>query len=365
MKILLVITNSDLAGAPVHLRGLAKSLVDRGHDIRVVFGQYGPVADELGQLGIDIDIVPGLQSKITPFKDLFIIYTLRKIIKRYKPDIVHCHSTKAGLVSRLSSTFLSCKIVYTIHGWGFGSGRNLFRSIMIFLIELFLTKLTTHYIAVSDFDRRLGLKFLALKNKKITTIYNGVKYKSTHTNKDGKISVIMVARNDPQKDYLTFFKTVANINIDNIFVVGRGTDTEAFKRLARDTVGDNYDKIRFMGEQSDIISLLAMSSVFILCSNFEGLPISIIEAMSVGLPIVASDVGGVSELVDHEENGFLCARGDYKCMHHYVNKILLDENLRSSLGHQSSINFHRSFDHEKMVDQTLLVYQLALAEINC
>ena len=135
MKILLVVTNADLAGAPRHVLELCKLLSTKNNYIEVVFGEYGPVQQEILSYGIKTHIINTLRSNINPFQDILSIYKLWKIVCHYKPDLIHCHSTKAGFVARIVSSIQQIPVIYTVHGWGFGAGRKTIISIFVFLCE--------------------------------------------------------------------------------------------------------------------------------------------------------------------------------------------------------------------------------------
>jgi glycosyltransferase involved in cell wall biosynthesis len=153
----------------------------------------------------------------------------------------------------------------------------------------------------------------------------------------------MVARRSKQKDYRTFFKALALVNVDCVSIVGDGTADNDFINEARMLAGLNFEKIEFLGVRFDVESILERSSVFVLSSHFEGLPISIIEAMSKGLPIIASSVGGVPEIVKHDINGFTFERGDFAQLAAFLNNLYYDVGKRARFGESSSRIFSELF----------------------
>ena len=359
MKVLLVVTNADLAGAPIHVLEIVKELKMLDVLTEVVFGEEGPIKKSIELKGVRTHLIPTLRSNINLFQDISSFSSLNEVIYRVKPDVVHCHSSKAGLISRLVCSRLNVPVVYTIHGWGFGPGRRRWVSLFVYLTEVFLAKKTSKFISVSEEDRRIGVECLKISPDSIVTIYNGISFKSSHSGfRPKKANLIMVARNDPQKDYPTLFKSLRTASFDKAFLIGRGTDDIDFINKARNLMPDSvFSKIEFLGIRNDIEKLLEKASFFVLATNFEGLPISIIEAMSKSLPIVASNVGGISELVTDHFNGFLINRGDSDSLSRHISLLSNDLSLRHKLGQRSMDRYELLFTSKSMVLNILKVYE--------
>jgi glycosyltransferase involved in cell wall biosynthesis len=359
LNVLLIVTNADLAGAPIHVRDLAISLKNHGHKVSVIFGEHGAIKDALDAEGIDTHVVQSMRSSINPQQDIRSFLGVKKIAELIAPDLIHAHSSKAGLIARLVGFILKVPVIYTIHGWGFGKGRRKLISSFVYFTEMVLSFFTDKFIAVSNADRHVGIRYLPIANSKISTIYNSTSFVPTplyaRQNPDG-VRLIMVARNDHPKDYATFFKAVAKSNIDSVMVVGRGTDEDSFIASARSYTGDNFHKIEFLGARSDIEELLERANLFVLSSKFEGLPISIIEAMSKGLPILASSVGGIPELVLHGVNGYLFEPGNHEVLASYINELSLDKNKIRSFGAASFERYSAEFSAESMTRKVIDAY---------
>ena len=357
MRVLIVVTNADLAGAPIHVRDLALGILEKGFAVAVVFGENGPIRSTLAEAGIETYLISTMHSNLNPFQDLLSCWSLMLISRKFLPDIIHCHSSKAGLISRVVCLFLNIPVIYTIHGWGFGEGRQKWKAKIIYFTERLMVNFTTSYIAVSEVDRYIGLNELHISKEKIITIHNGIPYPSYDLRvHPQEFTLIMVARNDPQKDYITFFKSLKTAIFERAYIIGRGTDSPKFIGLARKLAGENFQKILFLGPRDDVSKWLEKSSVFLLISNFEGLPISVIEAMSKGLPIIATDVGGVSEMVMEGCNGFLVSRGDFETISQKISLLSADRNLSISMGKNSIRNFLSSFTSKSMISKVINLY---------
>ncbi len=358
MRIMFVSTNADLAGAPLHVLSLAENLPERLFKLQLIFGENEFVSKKLISQKYDVSVINTLRS------DLNIIGTIRSMISLYKiarvkrPHVIHAHSTKAGLVARLVGLLVGIPVIYTIHGWGFGLGRKRILSFFIFQVEYLLKFTTAHYIAVSNADRNIGVNNLRIPENKITTIYNGVENRVIN-HFPPAFTITMIARNDYQKDYLTFFKAINGIDAI-IYCVGRGTDSSEFKKMAKLHAPDSFSKIIFFGPTDNIANILSKTSVFVLSSKFEGLPMTIIEAMAAGIPSVASNVGGISELIIDSKSGYLVPVGGYSLMNLRLRELANNEMLTRKMGAEARRLFERYFSKEDMISSTINVYKFLI-----
>lgn len=158
MRILYCITRSDWGGAQDHLFNLVKDQVRRRNEITVVVGQTGPLSERLATIsGVNLFIMPTLVRNIDPKKDLKTIFALRRLIKKYQPDILHLHSSKAGAVGRMAAIGMPVKVVFTAHGWAFTDGVSNLKKHLYARIERFLGRFTDVIFCVSRFDYNLAL----------------------------------------------------------------------------------------------------------------------------------------------------------------------------------------------------------------
>jgi glycosyltransferase involved in cell wall biosynthesis len=354
-KILLVSTKADLSGAPLHVLELAKGGSENGLQVTVVFGEDGVVRQHLEDLGISTHVVESIKSRINIILDLKAIFNLNRIVKQLSPDLIHAHSSKAGMIARLVAFWHSIPAGYTIHGWGFGPGRNALIAIYVRIVEWLLKSITTFYIAVSEADVRLGIDRLGIPKSKISCIHNGMPDIEPKARARPGQTVIMVARNDFPKDYACLIKAIEHIPV-TLRCVGRDTDTDRFKKMAYDAIGKSVEKIEFMGVRSDVSDLLSSSNIFVLSSRFEGLPLSIIEAMRAGLPVITSDVGGCSELVKEGINGLLVKAGDIEALRKAIGSLAADFEMQRKFGEASRAIYERKFSSARMVSDIIGVY---------
>ncbi|HDX7867527.1 TPA: glycosyltransferase, partial [Escherichia coli] len=208
------------------------------------------------------------------------------------------------------------------------------RKLFIF-IEKILSPFLDKIITVSEQDKKLALDLGVASSEKQVVIHNGmpdITIKRNDFSNSTKVRLISVARFSEQKDHETLFHALKLISTDNwtLTLVGKGPKLENIKKLASDlNIANN---ILFLGERDDVDNLLSESDVFCLITNWEGLPLSIIEAMRASLPVVATDVGGVSELVEHKKNGLLHSPKNIQELANILDTIINDSDLRYKLG---------------------------------
>ncbi|EPY7710145.1 glycosyltransferase family 4 protein [Bacillus pacificus] len=360
MKILYVITRSDWGGAQAHLFDLIREAKQKGYSCSVVVGEEGEFFNRVKELGVYPIYLKNLVHPIHPLKDFMATIKLKRIINEIKPDVIHLHSSKAGVIGRIAGAMSKVPVIFTAHGWAFSEGVSSKRKAIAIPIEKGMGYLSDNIICVSEYDKRLALQNKISTSRKLVTIYNGVKDKQIHENnsskKNGILKVIMVARFSYPKDYETLIRAVDALDIPiEVNLLGNGDLQDQMKKLANDLGVCN--KVNFLGMQRDVTKYLAESDVFILTTNYEGLPISIIEAMQQSLPIIATNVGGVGELVEHGKNGFLIAKQDVKGVVKYLEKFNEDRILAKQMGKVSRRKYEESFDLEICMEKTFEVYQ--------
>lgn len=367
MRILYVITLPDIGGAQTHLLEVACAMQKSGHDVQIVAGKYGWLTEQLAIKGIEISVIDELVREISLKKDWATVYKIRNIIKKWHPDIIHCHSSKAGIVGRIAAFMEGVPSVFTAHGWAFTEGVPFFKRVLYSVIENIMLNITSKCFCVSEYDRCLAKKWFLRDSHKIITVHNGIGDDGLQRDAivrmldNGSIlRLIMVGRFSKQKDHMLLIKSVYDINKKypgqvHLSLVGDG---DLFAAANQYVVANNLgDFIVLLGESTCVDSLLTQSDVFCLISNYEGLPISIIEAMRAGLPVIASDVGGNNELVVDGVNGYLVSRGDRKGLVQAIEKLIKDRTLITEFGKRSQEKFRMEFTFSAMMQKIESAYR--------
>ncbi|MBM3403146.1 MAG: glycosyltransferase family 4 protein [Bacteroidetes bacterium] len=361
--IVYISTNADEAGAPRHVEMLVNGF-SKKYNIMCIFGEDGPVAERIKRMAIKVAIVPQLRSAINPFKDLVALIGTIKVLRSLPVRVVHCHSAKAGLVGRLACVFLSVPCIYTVHGWGW-RGLPFYKSVLVKCAEKAFSILDgVSYIYVSKSVESESIGELRIPQSKSCVIYNGVPQAPNQEILRNlcNITIIMPARVCDAKDHVTLLKAFAKLDKRyKLILCGAGTDSHKFKETANAIACKNANRILFVGETNDIYKYYFMSDVFVLISNFEALPVSIIEAMSCGIPVIASKVGGIPEMIEDGYTGYLVPHANVEILVARI-RMLEDLNLRQSLSRNCLLSYHKKFGVDKMLKSVDNIYQSVITK---
>ena len=289
MKILQVITRTDAGGAQMVVALLANELVHKGHDVTVVAGcGDGTIWKWVDKKVKRVECL-SLCREISFFNDIKTIANLKKIHEAINPDIIHLHSSKAGFLGRL--VFPRKKTVFTVHGFDrIGLGRK--------LLEYAMQYRCSAIVGVCKNDLRNLLSAGISRN--VTYVFNGiekptgVKPDLWHIPQTYKKVILCIARLEPQKNHKLYYE-VARLLPEYAFVWIGNTMP----------VNNHPQNVFFLGTLPSASLYCQLCDVFCLPSNYEGLPMTIIEAMSYEKPVVSSNVGGISEIVRNDINGYV------------------------------------------------------------
>lgn len=358
----LICTNADTAGAPLHVLALVRHLQHK-FNFHCIFGETGAVERQLRECGVQVSVVPELRSSIKPLQDFRAWRKLRTLIKKIQPGLIHAHSSKAGMLGRLIGRHLEIPCIYTVHGWGFGEGRPRLQSFLVEQVERFLGYFcqNSRYIFVCHADQTQALQEIGVSQNRGRVVWNAVDDHGYRADPGGSQSIMMAARVAFAKDHATLLRAFSRAEFGHLLLAGEGTDSPDFKRKIIDEAPRRSKAITPLGRRDDIAQLMGTSGVFALCSRYEGLPLSIVEAMCAGLPIIATDVGGNPELVEHGTNGLLVPVGDVDGWQSAID-AMVDPGVRTRMGLESRSRYERNFTPETMVSAVAEEYELALGE---
>jgi len=362
IKILYIVTKADLGGVSKYLLEITKGLPQNTKPYYIMSSE-GYLSEELEKLGItkeQIFFVPMTNSIIDVKTHITSLKQTLKIINLIKPDIIHCNSTTGGIVGRISGFLSKTPVVFTVHGWAFTNGIRLWKRVFYKILESFLAFFTEKIICVSEFDRQIGIKTMPFFRNKMVTIHNGIsdipdKYKKTDFSKD-ELKIVMISRFCPQKDPYTLIFAVHELNKEKynikLDLFGYGEDLNKVLKCIQNQRDNN---IQYKGEIKDVVPVIKNYDLYALISNWEGLPIGIIEAMNVGLPILVSDVGGNKECVNN--NGYLVKRQDIMDCRKKIKTLWDNKENLSTIGQNSRKLYEEEFSARKMIKETMQIYE--------
>lgn len=355
-----IVTRADpIGGAQIHVRDLSAALQARGHSVTVITSGGGPLIDDLRTQGTPTRVLEHLTMPIAPVSDLRALGEIRRVLTELRPDLIGAHSSKAGTLARLAARALGIPVVFTAHGWAFTPGIPRARAAVYRQIERLVGPFASRIITVSEFDRQLALEARVAPADRVVTVHNGMPDVPLHRRADpGRTlpRLVMVARFGQQKDHPTLLRALAGLQ-DHAWELDLVGDGPLMGEMASLTGALGLgDRVRFLGQRTDVDRLLAEAQVCLLVTNWEGFPLSILEAMRAGLPVVASAVGGIAESVREGETGYLVPRGDVELLRERIGRLLTSPELRARLGADGRARFERHFTLEHSVTKTLAVY---------
>jgi glycosyltransferase involved in cell wall biosynthesis len=359
-RLLYLITKGEFGGAQTHVRDLIEGFAPH-YDVHLATGLDGPLVDAARAAGAQTHLLSHLVRSINPFADSRSVRECVALIRAVKPDLIHAHSSKAGIVGRCAARICGVPAIFTAHGWGFSPGSPSGRAAIALLGERMAAPLAQKIICVSENDRQLALKRRLAPEARLATIRCALSA-TPQPQADPSTQpprFVMVARFSEQKDQTTLLRAVKQVRGDfHVDLIGTGPKFEILKQFAQELGVEG--KVSFLGDRSDVPELLAQSQCFVLSTNYEGLPISILEAMRAGLPVIATDAGGISEEVAHEETGFLVPRGDETALANALQTLRDDPDRRSRMGIAGREKFLREFTLDRLLSETKAVYDSLL-----
>jgi glycosyltransferase involved in cell wall biosynthesis len=334
VRILRVIARLNMGGPALHVAYLSAGLRERGYDTTLAAGSLAlgeeSMAGVAERLGVPIVAIPDLHREISPLRDVRAVYHLADLIREVRPDILHTHTAKAGTIGRLAARLLGDAgppiVVHTFHGHVLRGYFDPVRSTAFRLLERWLARRTTALIAVSPEVRDDLVSLGVAPREKFTVVRLGIELDERVGGSDGdgqrlevrralgipadRFVVGWIGRMTAVKrtdDVLLAVRLLREHGVDAaLCMVGDGPDRDAVEQRAHD-LGIVRDSL-FLGYQEDVASYYAAFDALILPSANEGTPVSAIEALAGGRPVVATRVGGVPDVVDGEVGALVSPR---------------------------------------------------------
>ena len=364
-----------------HVLALGAGLVRAGHEVEVAAPGDSDVAEAASAAGLAVHLIP-LVGPLHPISDPAAVAAIRKLVVAGRFDIVHAHGFKAGFVGRLGVRLGGARtFVLTAHNHVlFRDGTPASTKSRYRLVERSLRGLVTRYIAVSDSIRRELVEGYGLPTDKITTVHNGVDPAPFLAPQDrgaaraafglpagDTVVVGLAARFSAQKglrhlvDAVPLLRAELRANGREVVVVigGSGPLGSALREQA--VAAEASGSLRWPGHIDDIPAFLSALDVYVSPAETEALGMALIEAALAGVPTVATNVGGVPEVVVDGQTGLLVAPGDPAALAGAVAELVRNPDRAGALAVAARERCLREFAPERMIERTLVVYTEALA----
>jgi glycosyltransferase involved in cell wall biosynthesis len=364
IRILRIIARLNIGGPALHVTHLARGLDPNRYETLLVTGQLAPGEGDMSDLaqGLNWRILPELGRAVSPMADFITLLKLANLIRQYRPHIVHTHTAKAGAVGRIAARLAGVPVVvHTFHGhtfsgyWGKWSSRAVIAAEQVF--ALFADKLVAVSDRVADDLRR----FRIAPASKIVAIPLGLDLVpfavGTRLAHPSPPVVGIVGRLVPIKNHALFIEA-ARLLISEGFqgrfmVVGDGELRAELTQLATDL----GDRISFTGWRRDLPQVYSELSLVVNTSFNEGTPVALIEAMAAGVPVVATAVGGVPDVVRQAETGWLVPSGDAPALAAAIKTGLQDNGVVAA---RAQADVLRRFSKERLITDVEMLYDSLL-----
>ncbi|PKM55427.1 MAG: hypothetical protein CVV00_03970 [Firmicutes bacterium HGW-Firmicutes-5] len=354
LKILQFVPKLELAGAEIMIENLAKQLKKDSYDVKVVslYTYQSAITNRLEAEGIQV-----LYMDKKPKFDFKLFISLFKLIKKEKPDVVHTHLYILPYVMPIAQLLGVKKRVHTIHNIAIKENGSMIRKVNKFFYHV--CKVVP--VSISPMVKDTIIKEYGLKDEVVPMIYNGIqlercKPKTNYDTRDSKVSLLHIGRFCEQKNHkglIEGFRILreSNKNIE-LKLMGSGDYEEDIKKLVKSYHLE--DCVEFLGLKSNVYKYINEADIFVLPSLWEGMPITLIEAMATGMPIVATDVGGISDMITHDESG-LVVKTQVEDLVEALDRLIRDKALRMKLG-KNALKKSACFDAVQMAKGYETIY---------
>lgn len=334
-----------------------KEAAKNGFDIGLILKEEGELSNKVRELTRNIYFCKSLRREISPLNDLISLFDLYKILKTTKPEIVHTHSSKTGILGRFAAHFARVPvIIHTVHGYALSSTNNVILKKLYFFLEWLTSRITSKIIVMNKEDERYTVEVLRVPKNKIHNVPNGIcleayKRRVPVKRKDDYYEIAMVGRLCKQKDPITLLKAAKILKDKNyrkfeIKFIGDGELREQMLHFIEEN--GLTQNVKFLGWQKDISKNLKHTQLLVLPSLWEGFPLTILEGMALGIPIIATNISGNNDIISHMKNGVLFEPKNHKQLAEFlelfystkINSMKLSENAFKDVSNKYSNHIH-------------------------
>ena len=368
MKIIYGITKSNFGGAQRYVFDLAREARKAGHDVSVMCGGKGVLVDKLKNHGIRVISIPHLQRDISLVDEFRSLHFIFRTLYEEKPDVFHTNSSKMGGIGNLAGRLAGIKkIIFTSHGWDFNAPRRPWYAKIVIKFFVWLTILLSHRtICVSEKTKRDVARLPFVKTK-LAVVYNGIENFEILSREQAR-SELGISLDEFVVGALSELHPVKGLDIlleawsmfakkhnAKLLIFGEGEARDELEELAE--LLEIKDSVEFRGYVDNARKYLRAFDIFCLPSRSENLPYVILEAGTAGVSTIATNVGGIPEIIETGISGVLVDPEEPDTL--FSTLMLLKENkeLRKRLGESLKETVLKNFTLKKMAHDTLKAYE--------
>ncbi len=373
MRVMHVMGGGDVGGAKTHIMNMVTGLSAR-NEVMLVSFRAGPFADEARERGIDVRVI----ERHNPFRAA---RAMRALVDEFQPDIIHCHGGRANLMGAMVRRMRRVPVLTTVHSdYKLDYLGNPFKQHTFGAANAVALRFLDFYQPVADRMARTLIE-RGFDPERIVKIYNGMDFHRPEGEFDraqylkenygaeieqGDVLCGIAARLTAVKDIATTVRAFAAALHDapqlRLFIAGEGEDEEMLKKLC--TQLGVSERVTFCGWVSPVEPFFRAMDINLLSSVSETFPYSILEGVCAGCATICSDVGGMPELIDTGENGYIFPIGDYKKLSEYMVRLANDAQLRQTFAQALYEKASRDFSKDKMCERQEANYRHLLARFH-
>lgn len=385
LKILRIIARLNVGGPAVHTILLTEALNDDRFESTLIAGQVEEAEKDMlyfaRQKKVNPIIIPELGRQIHPLKDLVALYKIYNLMRRERPSVVHTHTAKAGALGRVAAILAGVPVrIHTFHGHIFEGYFNKFYVRLFLLIERLLTFFTKYIVVVSEAQKNeIVERYKVAKSNKIRVIplglelerlfsiqmRNGKFRREINISEDSTV-VGIIGRLALVKNHRMFLEAIKYLStyLDNesnvkYLIIGDGQQRAELEKYTKILGLDG--NVIFCGWREDMANVYSDLDIVALTSLNEGTPLTIIEALAASRPVVATNVGGVADVVEDGVNGYLVPSGDVESFSHRLADLVEDSQKRFEFGSKGRQMVREKFTKERLVNDIKSLYLEAVS----
>jgi glycosyltransferase involved in cell wall biosynthesis len=378
IRVLRVIARLNVGGPALHVTYLTRGLAERGYETTLVAGDVARGEESMAfvaqRAGVSVVQLPGLSRELSPVRDAIAAWRLARIIRSVRPDVVHTHTAKAGAVGRAAALLAGRRpvVVHTFHGHVLRGYFGTLGTLVFRVIETALARVSDRLVAVSPEVRDELVGLGVAPESKFSVIRLGIELEPRVAFDGDPLDVRRRLGIDADRFVVGWFGRMTAVKRTDDLLAALAALCERGVDAVLLLVGDGDDRVRleqrafdlglarsclFLGYQEDVAAWYAICDAVVLSSASEGTPVTIIEALAAGRPVVATRVGGVPDVVEDGETGFLVGRGDTAAMAEQLEVLARDPALRTSMGETGRERVLRRYAVERLVGDVDALYR--------
>ncbi len=372
IKVCYIITKGVWGGAQKYVYSLATSLPKNKYNVSVITGAGGTLKNKLEKNGIKAYEIKNLKRDMSLLSEIKSFITIFKIIKRERPHVLHLNSPKASGLGALAGRMLGVsKIIQTVHGWSFNENRDATSKKIIWFFSWVTVLLCHKTIVIAENEELEALRMPWVSKNKVSLIKNGVeqiKFKEKEVARvdlllhSGKIDVGdvlwlgTIAELHKNKGLKYAIEAVSKIKIPFVyFIIGEGEERKSLEKFIKDKKLEN--RVFLPGFMDEANLNLKAFDIFLLPSIKEGLPYTILEAGLASLPVIATSVGGVPDIIQNDVTGILIKKESAIDIDSALKYLISNPDRQKLIGEKLREKVERDFSFDSMVRNTAELYQ--------